>query len=502
MTDTVLEKPKKLSTTIKLIYGSGDWSRASYNTIKQFFYWIFLTDVVGLHPLWASFSFVVATLWDAINDPIIGTISDNVRTRWGRRRPFLLIFSIPFMLAFLLLWWAPPWHSQVMLAIHVTLAFMVADTIQTLVTVPHQSLTPEIASDYDERTELTTFRMVFNLIASLVTAVAAPEIVKMVVTGTLAAGGTKALGLQQGYVTVAAIFGGLAVIPYLLNFFFIRERPISQEVPPEQPKFSEILKILWKNTPFRFATGIYVLNWVSTDIVAGMLPYFLLYWVAKGDLLYKVPVIGMGIESVGLGIMMITAIFALPLWNWISKKLSKRAAYIIGISYWIVIQLFIFTIQPGQVGRTLIIAFLAGLAVSNAHVIPEAMFPDVIDWDEAMTNARHEGLYYGAVSFIRKLSTALAGFLSLQILNAFGYSKPAETVTAYMPPDKALTAIRIVTGPFVALLLGAALVFASMYPLTRDRQRRLRRLLERRQRKAEQRMRREQRREARAERKN
>ncbi len=494
MSENIAGKPQKLSLGIKLIYGSGDWSRASYNTIKQFFYWIFLTDVVRLNPLWASFSFVIATIWDAINDPVIGSLSDNVRTKWGRRRPFLLIFAVPFMLAFMLLWWAPPWQSQVMLAIHVTLAFMVSDSIQTLVTVPHQSLTPEIASDYDERTSLTTFRMIFNLIASLVTAVAAPDIVKMVVRSTVAAGGTETLGLQQGYITVAAIFGGLAIIPYLLNFFFIRERPISHEVPREQPKFGEILKLLWKNTPFRYATGIYVLNWVSTDIVAGMLPYFLLYWVTSGDLLYKVPLIGMGIESVGLGIMMLTAVLALPLWNWISRKLSKRAAYIIGISFWIAVQLFVFFIQPGQVGMVLVLAFLAGIAISNAHVIPEAMFPDVIDWDEVKTNARHEGLYYGAVSFIRKLSTAIAGFLSLQMLNAFGYQKPIEGSASYMPPQKAVLAIRILTGPFVAILLVAALVVASLYPLTRDRQHRMRAVLERRARKAE---RREKRRQAR-----
>jgi len=68
MTVATVEKPKKLSLGVKLVYGSGDWSRASYNTIKQFFYWIFLTDVVRLSPLLASFSFVISTIWDAIND--------------------------------------------------------------------------------------------------------------------------------------------------------------------------------------------------------------------------------------------------------------------------------------------------------------------------------------------------------------------------------------------------------------------------------------------------
>jgi len=112
MTVATVEKPKKLSLGVKLVYGSGDWSRASYNTIKQFFYWIFLTDVVRLSPLLASFSFVISTIWDAINDPMVGSLSDNVRTKWGRRRPFLLVFSIPFALAFLLLWWRRPGNRR------------------------------------------------------------------------------------------------------------------------------------------------------------------------------------------------------------------------------------------------------------------------------------------------------------------------------------------------------------------------------------------------------
>jgi Na+/melibiose symporter-like transporter len=82
-----------------LIYGSGDWGRASFNSLRQIFYAIFLTDVVGLEARLASFAALIAILWDAINDPLIGTLSDNVRSRWGRRRPFFLFFSVPIGLA-------------------------------------------------------------------------------------------------------------------------------------------------------------------------------------------------------------------------------------------------------------------------------------------------------------------------------------------------------------------------------------------------------------------
>ena len=188
-----------------MAYGSGDWALSSFGTLRQIFYAIFLTDAVGLEPRIASVAVLVGITWDAINDPLVGTLSDRVTTRWGRRRPFSLLFSIPFGLGFLLLWWAPPWESQLGLMLHVTLAYMISDTLQTLVSVPFYALTPEMTADYDERTTLTSYRMFFNLMASLAAAVLAPGIVDE----ALAAGFT----LRQGYLAVAALFGGLAIVP-------------------------------------------------------------------------------------------------------------------------------------------------------------------------------------------------------------------------------------------------------------------------------------------------
>jgi len=160
----MIQDAPKLTFWQKLVYGSGDWGEASYGTLRQIFYAIFLTDVVGLDPRLASVAALIGIVWDAINDPLIGILTDRIRTRWGRRRPFLLIFAIPFGASFMLLWWAPPWHNQYVLAASVTLAFMISDTLETLVGVPFSSLLPEISSDYDDRTTLTSFRIFFNLL--------------------------------------------------------------------------------------------------------------------------------------------------------------------------------------------------------------------------------------------------------------------------------------------------------------------------------------------------
>ena len=471
----IAPQQKGLNLLTKLIYGSGDWGRASFNTLRQIFYAIFLTDVVGIDPRLASIAALVSTLWDAINDPLVGSISDKVHTRWGRRRPFLLFFSIPFAAAFIILWWAPPWKSQIALTISVTLAYMLADTIQTLVTVPYLSLTPELATEYDQRTSLTSFRMFFNLIASLATAVSAP----IIVDSALKSGA----GAQQGYMIVAALFGGLAAIPFLLIFFRIKERPVREKEIAGKVNLSETIRILINNAPFRFATGIYVLNWISFDLVSLMLPYFLIYWISSGDMISQVNLLGMNISltSVVLGVLLIVAVAAIPIWSMIAQKFSKRWAYIVGMIFWIIVQMAIFSIQPGQVTTTIILAALAGLSVSTAHIMPEAIFPDVIDWDEFRSHKRREGTYYGAVNFLRKLSSAGAIFLALQILGWFGYQTPPRNALQFTQSAETVTAIRFLTGPVVAILLLAAIFIAWRYPLSRERQHRIQRALARRQ---------------------
>ena len=274
------EKP--LPFWVKFLYGSGDWGISSIGMMRSIFYAIYLTDVVGLEPRLASFGALAGIVWDAINDPMIGIISDRLQTKWGRRRPFLLWFAIPFGLSFVILWSAPDWDSQIALLGYVTLSFMISDTLTTLVSVPFMSLTPELTPDYDERTSLTSFRSFFQLVGALSMVIAAPSIVDLVIR----AGGSQ----QQGFMIVGAIFGAISAIPLLLIGLFIKETstPEQQQSMP----FLQTLKAAWKNIPFRYAVGLHMLNWSAVDMVAVTFPYFLLYWVAEGDLLASVHVLG------------------------------------------------------------------------------------------------------------------------------------------------------------------------------------------------------------------
>jgi len=469
---------KKLSAWFKTAYGSAGFGMSAFGMLRQIFYAIFLTDVVGLDPRLASIGALVGIFWDAVNDPLTGILSDRVRSRWGRRRPFLLWFAIPFGLSFLVQWWAPPWQSQWALAVHVTLVFMLSDTISTLITVPYYALTPEITRDYDERTSLNTYRQFFHLCGSLTTAVFAP----MIVDAALLAGMTQ----QQGYLLVAALFGGVGTLPIFLAFAVVRERSTVEDAAEQQVPVREVVATAWQNIPFRFATGLNLLTWTAVDLVALMMPYFLLYWLAQGDLLSSVNLLGLTLplETAVFGVLLLVAILFLPVWNRVSARFGKRGAYVSGMLIWLAAQIGISLLRAGQRYEMILVGALAGVAISTAHVLPDSIFPDVIEWDELRTRRRQEGIYYGVKNFVRKMSGAVTIFLALQVLGWNGYSVPPVGATNFMQSEATVTAIRVLVGPVGGVLVGAAILVAWFYPLTRERHGRILRLLEKRKERA------------------
>ncbi|MCE9645383.1 MAG: MFS transporter [Chloroflexi bacterium] len=463
---------KKLPFWLKFLYGSGEWGISSIGMMRSIFYAIYLTDVVGLEPRLASFGALAGIVWDAINDPIVGYLTDHLSTRWGRRRPFLLWFAIPFGLSFVILWSAPDWDNQLALTVYVTLAFMLADTLQTLISVPYLSLTPELAPGYDDRTTLTSYRTVFQLVASLAVVVAAPSIVDALLV--------HGYSQQQGFMIVGALFGFTGAIPLFLLAYFVRETSTPEQ--SESLPFRDILRVAWKNIPFRYASAMFMFNWSAVDMVAVAFPYFLLYWVAQGDLLEQVNLFGfnLALESAFFGILLLVCILFVPFWLWMAKKYNKRQAYMTGMIFWVFVQLLIFTIPPHNVPYMLALAALAGIGVSAAYVLPDSLFADIIEWDELLTRRRQEGIYFGARAFIRKLTGAFVIFVTLQALGWSGYQTPPEAAVNFPQSESALLMIRLLVSPLGAIMLSGAVVFAWLFPLTRERYERIQSMLARR----------------------
>ena len=187
----------------------------------MFFQLFFLTDVAGLNPAYAAWAVGIPRIWDAINDPLFGLVSDRIRTRWGRRRVLLLFGAVPLGLTFMWMWLVPSF-GQAGLALYYALVFILFDTVFTLVHVGYNALTPEMTSDYDERSSLNGYRMAFSIAGTL------GAIILATVLGWYIA------DLQVRFAVTGVILGLLAMIPPLIVFRITRERP-SDELPPSIP---------------------------------------------------------------------------------------------------------------------------------------------------------------------------------------------------------------------------------------------------------------------------
>lgn len=430
---------ERLSRRTKLIYGFGDTGFSLTTTIIGAYFAIFLTDVVGIAPGIAAIAIFIGRSWDYLNDPLIGHLSDRTRTRWGRRRPFLLFGALPFALSFMLMWYRPPFENPVFLVVYYAAAYLLFDTAATFVYMPFYALTPELTSSYDERTTLTTYRMFFSILGSLVAFT-----VPLMIIGSFQPENT-------GRVLIMGVAFALAsAIPLILVFWGTRERREYSELA--QPGLRQSLKAAAGNRPFIFSMIIFLLTWVCMDIIQATLLYFIKYVVqreAESDLI--------------MAVIFVTAILVLPFWQWTARRWDKRKAYSTGVAFWAVVQIgLIFLTSDATMTVILVLCTLAGIGVSAAHVLPWSIIPDAIEWDEWKTGERHEGMFYSLVTLAQKVASSIAIPLVLLMLEVTGYVPAAAS-----QPESALSGIRLAIGPFPALLLSIGIIFAVLYPLSR-----------------------------------
>jgi GPH family glycoside/pentoside/hexuronide:cation symporter len=336
--------------------------------------------------------------WDYINDPIIGYIADRTRTRWGRRKPYLIFGFIPFGISFAMLWWRPPFESQWALTAYYAIAYFFYDGILTLVSMPFMALTPDLTQDYDERTSLTSYRMAFSLIGGLVAFV-----VPLMMIGTMRPENADKV-FRMGI-----IFGAASALPLLFTIFGTHEK--EEYAEQQQPSLRESINAVRNNRPFWFATGIFLFTWTAVEMIQNMLLLFLKYRMkleAESDLV--------------AGAVFITAIIVLPFWVWVSQKTDKRKSYIWGMIFFSAVMMVLIFLDPSLgFPVTLALASFAGIGVSAVHVLTWAIIPDAVEADELQSGARHEGMFYALVSLLKKVASSIAIPLTLLVLGWSGY---------------------------------------------------------------------------------
>ena len=522
-------KSEKLNFTTKLAYGSGDMGPAITANILVFFLLYFFTNVAGLPAGMAGSILAIGKIGDAINDPIAGILSDRTRTKWGRRIPWMLFGTIPFGLFFFLQWLVPEFSSDPntnnwYLFVYYIVIATLFNIAYTAVNLPYTALTPELTQDYNERTNLNSFRFAFSIGGSILSLILAtfifqayPDdpvkqyfvlglvstIISVVAlfwaTFRIQERGAEPLLNQQlkkvvGFIltTIGSIFLIVGIAKIInsasgLNIYGILGLLIGLQITlfgitlllaKTEPHLCDSEAIQHRQTtqetptiPFKQQVKIAFNNKPFRYVIGIYLCCWLAVQLTASILIYYV-VSWMGMEEAAFPTVAIavqgTALVMLFVWKFVSEKIGKRSVFFIGTAIWIVAQAGLFLIQPGQIRELYILASMAGIGVSVAYLIPWSMIPDVIELDELNTGQRREGIFYSFMVLLQKFGLALALFLVGLALEWSGFIErvPGEAIPTQ--PDSALLAIRIAVAPLPTVVLIIGLVLAYFYPITKE----------------------------------
>ncbi len=433
---------EKLSLRFKLQFSIGSLTTSMPQALIVFFQLYFLTDIAGLRPDYAAWSIAAGRLWDAINDPLFGVISDRIKSRHGRRRVLLLYSAVPLGVTYALMWFVPDF-GQVGLAIFYTLVFILFDTCYTAMYVGYNALIPELTSDYDERSSLNGYRMAISISGTLSAIIFATVL------------GWYIEDVRQLYAYLGFGLGLLSIIPLLIVFRITRNYRSKSEADP-LPVWESILTTV-RNRPFQKVMGLYLMSWTAVSIVAAVLVYYANYYMRVPDQANYLVLAAQG-----------SAIVFVPVVVWLSKKYDKRRAFIIGCASWIFSLLAIFVLQPTQIGLAFVFAALSGLGIATAYVVPWAMIPDIIEHDELKTGQRREGSFYALAAFFQKLGTGVALWAMGQVFAITGYITPSSGSPLPTQPENAILVIRWFASIIPAGLILLSIFFAWNYSITRE----------------------------------
>lgn len=454
----------RLRTRTKLIYGLGDWGAAAATTARNLFWTFYIVTVLGVNIEQAGLAFLIGRIWDGINDPLVGTLSDRFQSRWGRRRPFMLAGAVPFGLGFFLMFTPPPVEGSLAIAFYYAFIFILYDTAYTIVNAPYAALTSELTDDYDERSSLAGIRMANSIFASLITAgafalLAQSVFAPMFLTTPVPEGMTilehDPFAVRRGFMVSAAVWALLIIITPLLVVLFVREPERNIEPDDEPINFVKTFREVMQNKPFRIGATIYLLAFTAVDIITTVYVWFLAFY--------------MGVEGLQQSLVLLAtlgvATISMPLTIWMMQRFGKKNTYLGMMSFWAVVMIGLSMLPPGNFTLVLVMAAIAGLGYGAANAIPWAIVADVIEEDEWRTGKRREGIYASYLVTSRKVSTALAiGIIVPQLLSAVGFVEGAVATQ----PESAVVALRVLMGAVPAVLLILSMVAASRYPLTKE----------------------------------
>ena len=419
-----------ITNKIRIGYGIGDYAICLYWSGVSLYLLYFYTDVVGINPQMAGLIYAIGIAWDAITDPFMGYMAERTRTKMGSYRPYIYYGSIPLALSFVVLLWVPPFEGILLLSFLIVVN-LIHRTCFTIVSVPYSSLTARITDDSDERTKLTTARMLAASFGTFsISALAFPIVLYF-------GGGEEALG----FVYLGLIAGLVAVIILSITVYFVEERSF-EFTKAELPNFSKVFKSVSNNYPF----------WIVFSAILILISTYLMF---NNNLIYfsKYALGFHEYQGLILGVLSGTNLLAIPIWAFLAIKIGKKNTWMSSMAFLFVGFLIFYFYPISELNELLYILGCIGFANGATGVLFWSMLPDTIEYGEWRTGIRTESSLYGFMTFAQKGAIAIAIAILGTVLTKIGFEPNKEQTAQTLSDLKSLMSIIPLIGVFISFVL-------------------------------------------------
>jgi Na+/melibiose symporter-like transporter len=457
--------PLRLPT--KLAYGLGQAAEGIKNYSFEWFLFFYFSQVLGLRASLAGAAMAVTLVFDAATDPIVGSLSDGFRHRWGRRLPFLYASALPLGVSFWALFSPPAGLGQLGLFLWLTLGSIAVRSAMALYHVPHLALGAELSNDYQERTGIVGYRLMFAVAGSLAVAWLGWTVFF-----------AKRPGFENGQLDAAAypgfglVFGAVMTVVIVASSLGTHSRIPWLPGPPERGEPVGLARIrrelgeALRNRSFFFLFVGVVIFFVTRGVQQTLgLHMFTYFWKLDPAEIKRV-----------LLAMVLAFAFGLPVWALVSGRIDKKPTLLTGIVWFSVLNLLPPAAalagmwpeagSPGYLGGLLACMALAAFGGAGGLVAAGSMMADVADEHELSTGRRQEGIFFGAISFSGKAASGVGHLIAGAALELIAFPKQAAPSEV---PAELLRSLGIVYGPGIMVLAIVALPFLVRYRLDRAR---------------------------------
>jgi GPH family glycoside/pentoside/hexuronide:cation symporter len=451
------------STGTRLFYGFGSIAFGIKDNGFQTILLLFYNQVIGLPGQLVGGAILIALVFDAFLDPIVGEISDNIRTRWGRRHPFMYASALPVAVSYLLLWNPPRWSHGALFVYLIVVAIVVRIFI-TLYEIPSSALAPELTADYDERTVFLGYRMFFSWFGGLGMYMLAFSVF-LVPDATHPVGQLNPAGYRNYGITAAILMFGAILISAIGTHRHIRHFRVR---PRRRMGAAQILKEMassLRNRSFVVLTIAGIFFNSATGLVFALGVYFNTYfWSLKSIQIFYLACGTLAAAALAFGV-------ALPLSRRFGKKYSAMALFAFGLTIGVVplslrlAGLFVPNGSPWLVPALAAFNILSMTMSIACAILLGSMLADVVEDSERVTGRRSEGLFFAASSFMQKSASGLGLLLSGLILAVAHF--PAKANPGSVDPH-IVRNLALVYLPSIVLLYAISIVIVGFYRITRE----------------------------------